>query len=507
MIALSMQASCAPVPTTSNRSYAVQLCQQSAYRYVEVRSSAVESLDNSELWVLRVGGEHPQTVVFHRENRAAWRAPFRVCARGWYSIHVRLLLRARTNSAGEGSFAQCAPPADEAALVSLYRWRDGHNNSSSASGAPANCSHDIWRWTNKSSCGSMAAASCQADDSIAQLHACSATDHPPTPQCMLCPSRCPHPLLQLAEGTTPGTATTNASAASARLMEGLEYGHTHETLAAAAEYPRYARRRRRCYVGDSHTRMLHNTMALLSGLGKPQDCDLRKQQVSHGTCHTTRDIYASLNFPRAVEVDMAMKALKLSIPLDDPLASHFASSNTSHHQPLPASGSAFECDDVIVNAGQWPSSFRVAPLPSKHWQPPHVANLSAGLPWPAETAYAEGVHYMLSRLAAWRDAGRRELAGPARRVFWVATNPSPLTPYHRMCPPRDFRFPNVIAGYNAAARAVAARHRVHYIDTQRIALPLLELSWDGIHYLEPVGTEIARAVAAALVLQEQVTVS
>ena len=126
--------------------------------------------------------------------------------------------------------------------------------------------------------------------------------------------------------------------------------------------------------------------------------------------------------------------------------------------------------------------------------------IHAGAPWPAELTYAEGVDYLLGRLTAWRDAaGPQSSQSTARRIFWVATNPSPLLPFMSECPPRDFRFPHVIASYNAAARTVAARHRVSYIDTHRIALPLLDYSWDGNHYLKPVGSEVARAVAAALV--------
>ena len=54
-----------------------------------VRLTFADGLERAIL--LRVGGPHPQTVPFVQSSRAltAWEAPFRLCAPGSYTVHVR----------------------------------------------------------------------------------------------------------------------------------------------------------------------------------------------------------------------------------------------------------------------------------------------------------------------------------------------------------------------------------------------------------------------------------
>ena len=50
------------------------------------------------------------------------------------------------------------------------------------------------------------------------------------------------------------------------------------------------------------------------------------------------------------------------------------------------------------------------------------------------------------------------------------------------CPPTDWRFPHVLAAYNAAVRRIAISLNVSYLDLWQSSLDVLELSEDGTHY-------------------------
>ena len=249
----------------------------------------------------------------------------------------------------------------------LFHWYDGDHSSAAAS---ASCLHGLWRWT--SAC--TAENSCrEARDSVSRLHVCKTTDSAPSEVCAWCPSRCPHPMLgypSLLEETTTAASMPlmNHSAVSTFLTGGLDYGHSDAVIAASGVYATRARSRRRCIVGDSHSRTLHNELARLRGFR----CDLREQQRTHGVCTTPGDVYVPLSFPTAAAVDVAMKLLELFPPL--------RASNSNASFKVHAAPHQSRCDDILVNVGQWPSSFRVLAMRSfrKSWVPPYVANLSDG---------------------------------------------------------------------------------------------------------------------------------
>ena len=61
-------------------------------------------------------------------------------------------------------------------------------------------------------------------------------------------------------------------------------------------------------------------------------------------------------------------------------------------------------------------------------------------------------------------------------------------------PPKEWRNEVFIKAYNEVAVDVAQRLDVPVIDVFNVASTLSDLSWDGHHYILPVGREIARVV-------------
>ena len=72
----------------------VQLCHNATFGVVLVN---VDS-DIERAMVLRIGGPHPQVVLFERAGWRSWLAPFRLCQPGLYTALVRLI-KPPTNSA------------------------------------------------------------------------------------------------------------------------------------------------------------------------------------------------------------------------------------------------------------------------------------------------------------------------------------------------------------------------------------------------------------------------
>ncbi len=85
-----------------------------------------------------------------------------------------------------------------------------------------------------------------------------------------------------------------------------------------------------------------------------------------------------------------------------------------------------------------------------------------------------------------------------QHVTWVSINPHPITSILQQCPPVDWRFPHIIAGYNEIAyQMVESSHgQLDYLDLFSIAFHLFDDSFDGAHYQGAVGKALAKRVEA-----------
>ncbi len=135
------------------------------------------------------------------------------------------------------------------------------------------------------------------------------------------------------------------------------------------------------------------------------------------------------------------------------------------------------CAHVLVNFGHWQAG-RTSKRP---WLPAH---------------YGQKVERLLRHLVALR--------GPrpgGARLTWVSNGPHSVNTRMEACPPAEWRMPHVLAAYNAEARAAVARAgrgAVGYLDTHRIAFPLLDASFDGSHFHGPVGEALTSALGHCL---------
>jgi hypothetical protein len=134
-----------------------------------------------------------------------------------------------------------------------------------------------------------------------------------------------------------------------------------------------------------------------------------------------------------------------------------------------ASVAALNCSHIVVNVGQWPLGF------------------TSGAPW-SYLKYRESVESLFGTLSAL----------PAQ-VYWTDTNPLPPHWYTRSCPPKDWRFPHVVAYYNdIAALSLRMFPRLKSIRLFDIAFQLWDATYDGGHYNAPVGPASAQYIMTAL---------
>lgn len=225
-----------------------------------------------------------------------------------------------------------------------------------------------------------------------------------------------------------------------------------------------------CLIGDSQLRNLGNSLQALASGGA---CDAVLAQRNKSLCSGRVAYHLSFN-------DATSRPTMLSRKL-------FAKLEARHNFSK-VFGRNWSCGAVLLNFGQWGISFDRSVKKMSPYSASRYANLVAAT---------------LAPLVAYRKAHGVPVA-------WVSMNPSPLAiaasrrqgtyaktlMQHRMieCPPREWRMPHVTHAFNEAAREEVARAGVDYLDLEPIALDLLDLSFDSIHYQDPVGTALARAV-------------
>ena len=137
---------------------------------------------------------------------------------------------------------------------------------------------------------------------------------------------------------------------------------------------------------------------------------------------------------------------------------------------------------VVVNIGRWPlGTLRGS-----------TGGNPGNLPWSVSRYAAQ-----LSGLLAWLAALREASSVP---VAFMATNAMPLHAAQRQthCPPGYTEYPHVVHAFNEAARRVSREHGVPFLDTFAVSRDVLELSFDGAHFGDPVALGLAVAVEAWL---------
>ena len=419
------------------------------------------------IMLLRIGGPHPQTVFFAPGNASSgtggWRAPFRtvldrrggsrerhlpkisndgqqwhalfrLCEPGTYTASVLLTMERPWD---DKWYARCPihHNASRATILRRHVWR----HQSSASHSRHACT-GLWHWRRHTSDGTQDEELSNQESAYRNLGVVALA---------------PHPWRQSLHVR----------------FRGLHFNHG-KSMHWLKIIQRAAQRVPLCLAGDSHTRGLTNR---LIALGDPtgQACDLLEAQKTKATCVSE----SFVNFKTLYPVQLHR------------LLEMVGANNKSE---------LANCAALVVNVGQWSASY------------------AGGMPWAVERygATLEPVLRSLQRFGAANGV----------RVAWLSTSPYPLNSgngaffhakhfarsasgldngleqryrkklAHTTCPPGDWRFPHVLSGYNQQAAAVAAKYNVTFIDTWRINFDLFDLSYDNMHYYDPVALHVAMEV-------------
>jgi len=228
----------------------------------------------------------------------------------------------------------------------------------------------------------------------------------------------------------------------AQVLEWLPYGCQYRKLSPADSAECHARlgsQRQVCFVGDSHIRHMFNQVA----------------HLVEGQAAKFRETIRGVK--RQKEVLPAASMVYIEDYYGDRMLT-FNSGNCSH---------------VFSSFGQWSMSY-MEPSP---WLP---------------SRYADKVGKVAERLQA-------EQAQHHNQQYWLTIPPSPLGQNHQMQLSQDqrpdWRTDPFVLRYNEVASSAMAAHSIPVVDTCSIAAPLVDLSYDAVHFLGTVGMAQANMVA------------
>ena len=442
---------------------------------VEV-SHAFDDDDLDHWMVLRVSGPHPQTALFTQDpalpsrERNPWTARFRLCQPGTYTIHVRALLRepwldwaSSFTWKSRLNHTPCAARWGEGVLLDNHAFH--HDRAATES-----CSAGLWSWASSDARHSAIGA--------AMLQ-------------RITPS--PHPNATHLAGIFDGLQYIEASTAPALIAP----------PAVQATSPR-ASPPVICLLGDSQMRTLTDSLTGLQdpfpqNSVNPMACSYRgsaQNLISSKACPPQKMVgfhYCTRKLWNCTAVLEYYKAV-YGAPHDDRSGKLHDRSrvdgnlNSTWQSTLKLRDHLGErCTAVLYNSGQWWASWKLKPddLDKYHTQ----WKVGKAEPY-TPTQYAQAV--LMRQIAALKDLNAR---WPDLRVAWLATNPYPINVggagYMRhpaqhydmsRCPPKERRFPHLLAAYNNEARRICAAHGVSFLDTWDITLPLFDISADGAHF-------------------------
>ena len=232
----------------------------------------------------------------------------------------------------------------------------------------------------------------------------------------------------------------------AELLEWLPYSCRYHKLTGdqqAACHAALSTRGKVCFVGDSQMRHLYNQVVhLVEGPAAGFRASITGEKKQKEVINTTLMVYVQDRYGN--------------------VSANFTSSNCSH---------------VFANFGQWPLSYLVP------------------RPW--------NISRYSSRVAEIARRFKAEQALYGNKLYWVTTSPHPITQFHQEKLPNtyfgiDWRTEPFVMAYNAAAVSVMRSHGIPVVDTFSITAPLVDLSYDGAHFLGTVGLAQARMVVNIL---------
>ena len=405
----------------------------------------VQPPTNDSVFVLRIGGPHPQTALIERSSSlgsAIWAAPFRLCRPGPYTVHVRLLIDDEPSHGKDGvAFTKQCPTYEKLSSHMLDRFEFSFYG-----GQSKVCQCDDCLWTWRSSHGSMAAR--------ASLSTFSNPLHIGMPR---------------------GSSIAN-DFSELRFVDRAAW----KTIGSRWFRERSQQQWPLCLVGDSHTRNLANSIIVLATPGG--DCEPLEAQGGKALCASQVPGQEIVKFLRATgESD-----LKPATPFDTFKLEAFLQG----------------CAGLVVNYGQWQLSHE------RSKTPPRVPctleqygnAVRQTLNWLARQGVERGIP------VAWISMNPTPLFGvdggaQVANLSLLCSKAggagcSPLR--HMLCneksTPSEWRLPHYLNRYNLVARAACEAENISYLNNFPLALDLLDLSFDAQHYQDPVGRQLAARV-------------
>ena len=427
------EASCQPTTAAG-----IRVCVHNRVGRVEVTSD-----DELDRWlVLRVGGPHPQISLFERTAPRSWRANFKLCRAGRYTIHVRAMMAQQpwlewsANWTAHPTRPPCAGPWYAGVLLPQHIIE--HDGAASTT----SCAGGLWSWPDSNEYRSAAGT---------MLEQITPAPHPNRTSLQT--------LFGSLRFTEPSPRRANAALTPPPIQPPANNAASSLII---------------CVVGDSQMRTLADGIVqhlVESGKGGCS-CSVPKKPLAAcpknptGAQTCKRIVCAGSTQNVSVHYFRASYGNELATQL--PFTG----------RPTLTEHLGRQCSVALFNSGQWWASWKKKP------KPPHTA-LAPG-------EYATHVEALMAQLKTIRVP-----------VAWVATNPYPINaggpdytwsrarPYDMsLCPPGERRFLHVLQAYNRHAKRLAAVHGLDFVDTWQIALPLFDVSADGAHYAwlaSPVG--------------------
>lgn len=195
-----------------------------------------------------------------------------------------------------------------------------------------------------------------------------------------------------------------------------------------------------CLIGDSQTRHLHNMVVKLLNSTSTGENSMKPSRLVASSHATIKSVAAS---DQVVYIEN-----RWGIPM-----------NTSN------------CTHVFWNFGQWPLS-HLAHLDVES------TNKTPERPWSLKK-YST----ILNDLARHMNSQKRQ---HGNQQYWVTINSHPIVERQKDLDD-DHRTSPMVLMYNKLASSVMDMHGIEVVDTYSIADPLLDVSYDGAHYLGNVG--------------------
>ena len=270
---------CVPVGPTRWPNASLHLCRHGTHSALLAASLA----DASDVeMLLRVGGPHPQTIMFERTaNARVWAAPFSLCMAGQYSLSTTLVLRGPWER-GTVPFTAGTFPARQSCAVHhlpseqpllMGEWSFEHTGASHST-PPPRCAQCLWSWDTHTP-----PATRHVLDRL-QMRQPHSHFHPHVP-----PHAVQHHLrysLSSWRSAPPMVAAPsrrrrqpNEKDLPSRLVVDESGRVPNASLWPAGAQPI-------CVVGDSQMRNLANALVVAHGVA----CNQAEQQATHDVCKT-----------------------------------------------------------------------------------------------------------------------------------------------------------------------------------------------------------------------------